>query len=871
MTFYERKLKENFKLGKAIDLGMKRLILLIVFISLFSSASAWWDAEWTYKQTLTLNTNGIGLSANVDNNHTILVNIKPSNTDFWANVDATGKDIRFVDSTDTIALDYHFEDFNYTAQDANIWVEINETFPSATDLEIQLYYGNAGATDAQNEAGTYPTSYTLVYHFPNAVGDYNDSTANNHDANTIVVNSRTARGKIGKAPDFVSGSGHKIHIPDSPVFSYTTTDPYTLYVWAKSDITGTTQDIMRHFRGGQGINQININDSDFARFFFRGTDEVSTIIDGTRDIADGAFHQIVGTRDIAQDLAILYTDGAHDANGTDNMSANMAIEDVFRIGIAQDDLSEAFDGIIDEVKIFNYTISPNEVKLLYNSETNNLISFGAQEEQPGTPNIPPVLTALTYPNAQGLVIVGTNDINFSFTDDDFSIASAYTYDITKINNDTTVETFIVNDGNAFSICDNMDSNLTTKICLFPFNFDTLGFDANYSIKVSVSDFNESNIITGQSFATQATPTFVFYDYFMDGDYTNDPTWTITDGGIGGTMGDFNAETTRLVVQGVGDQQFSHIFTAFPTNDDYDEIYFGYNFAPQNEGDEFSVGLSDNNYGSFQKAIELTEYGYWLYVGNDLTGVDAINLFQSFDNSTINYEELDVNTFNIGNNYDITTRRDIDGNWHIYIDGVEKGTPAINYDKNNFDTLGVEFYNAGDLTGGSVDNIFFDGNVIPPVLTPPDVNFTYSPLAPDTDDTITFTPQIVANGTLSVVMWSFEGDANVNYFTPITDENTQQTIIFSTSGTKTVCLTAGNEDGNTTQCRDVDVVDAPVPVSGYSAIYSILDIPFLIIDFIAGVLGVFVANAITVIGLIILGLILYIFSKIDFDKLTEWIK
>ena len=34
--------------------------------------------------------------------------------------------------------------------DANIWVEMNETFPSGSDLIPYTYYGNSGASDGQD-------------------------------------------------------------------------------------------------------------------------------------------------------------------------------------------------------------------------------------------------------------------------------------------------------------------------------------------------------------------------------------------------------------------------------------------------------------------------------------------------------------------------------------------------------------------------------------------------------------------------------------------------------------------------------------------------------------------------------------------------
>lgn len=440
----------------------------------------WYDNAYQYKQAITLNTNGIGLSGNITNDHAILVNIKPSNTDFWAHVDSTGKDVRFTNSTETSLLDYHFEDFNYTLQDANIWVEITEAFSATTDNTIYLYYGNPSAIDAQDESGTYPSGYLMVHHFAQKTGNYLDSTSNNHDSTSVSVNSRLSNGKIDLGPDFVSASNSVIKIGDSAQWDFTVADSFTLYAWAKSDITGTAQDLIRQYGNAQGLNQIAMTAGNVGQFIYRGTDEVTTNVVGTTIVANGAFHQIVGVKNKALSLGILYTNGAMDVNTADNMSTAMNINDVMRFGIAQDDTSEEFDGILDEVKIFNYALSADEVKLLYNAESNNgaFLTFGTQQIQ-------------------------STDTNFYVVNED-ATGTAISGVTIKANNITIPQ----NANGSFSLDNNTSFPLVLELIKTGYDTRTFYFDTNAGLRQSryfgLIDENLTTSIDFQFYATDET-------------------------------------------------------------------------------------------------------------------------------------------------------------------------------------------------------------------------------------------------------------------------------------------------------------------------------------------------------------------------------
>ena len=88
-------------------------------------------------------------------------------TNFWSGVNDTtnGYDIVFTDSDGETLLDYHFEKFNYGSTEMEAWVEVPQVDASDTDY-IYMYYGKSGASNTQDETGTYDTdgNYAMVQH-----------------------------------------------------------------------------------------------------------------------------------------------------------------------------------------------------------------------------------------------------------------------------------------------------------------------------------------------------------------------------------------------------------------------------------------------------------------------------------------------------------------------------------------------------------------------------------------------------------------------------------------------------------------------------------------------------------------------------------
>ncbi|GAG25940.1 unnamed protein product, partial [marine sediment metagenome] len=92
-------------------------------------------------------------------------------------------------------LEYHFEQFNHTTDDMVAWIHVTDSFTSGADLEIYMYYGNGGASDAQDEPATYPANYTAVYHLEEPSGTEGADSTENYD---LTHNNTPTLGVAGK-------------------------------------------------------------------------------------------------------------------------------------------------------------------------------------------------------------------------------------------------------------------------------------------------------------------------------------------------------------------------------------------------------------------------------------------------------------------------------------------------------------------------------------------------------------------------------------------------------------------------------------------------------------------------------------------------
>ncbi|KKL62701.1 hypothetical protein LCGC14_2182540, partial [marine sediment metagenome] len=214
---------------------MNRFVFLagIVMLLLVSGnvSGSWWDTDWSNRIPITLKTSNI-LSSPVTDDFVIPIDINSDQATFWAEIQADGDDIRFVSSDDVTEYDFHFEDFNYAFEDLNAWVKVTDTFPSATDLLMYVYFRNAGASTAQDEQATYAgTDYNAVWHMAdnNVTGQHN-STADEYNLNHVFTPTVLQPGQISEGIKYESTNSE---LSDNETVLSAETTQLSILFWVK--------------------------------------------------------------------------------------------------------------------------------------------------------------------------------------------------------------------------------------------------------------------------------------------------------------------------------------------------------------------------------------------------------------------------------------------------------------------------------------------------------------------------------------------------------------------------------------------------------------------------------------------------------------
>ena len=223
------------ELGSAGNPAPENAVLANVFnVDQLKSANvslAWYNANWNYRQTVTINESMVTGTSNLSN-FAVLVSVTDPGLKTTANGgnvgQADGGDFVFTSSDGTTKLDYQIESYDATTGTLLAWVEV-PTLSHNVNTSLYLYYGNAAAANQWNAAGTWETNYKGVWHLGS---DYLDSTATRNDGtNSGSTNFATA--KIGSGDNF-DGISDYVSTTSSEA---KTADNFTISLWFNADAT----------------------------------------------------------------------------------------------------------------------------------------------------------------------------------------------------------------------------------------------------------------------------------------------------------------------------------------------------------------------------------------------------------------------------------------------------------------------------------------------------------------------------------------------------------------------------------------------------------------------------------------------------------
>ena len=216
-------------------------LLCLVLAGVATPASAWWNKDWTYRKSVTVDTTTTG--ANVSGpigRSLVLIRLHNGNFTFTDSLE-NGADLRFVDTDDKTPLAYHIESFDPKSGVATVWVSV-PVLNGGEKKQIWLYFGNQNAPVGEDAKGSFDPDYTAVYHFGEKPGEASkDSTANGNNATTAPAGVEDSA-IIGHGAHFVGQGG--VTIEPNPSLAMTAGAPFSFSGWIKAEQLSGEQQIL---------------------------------------------------------------------------------------------------------------------------------------------------------------------------------------------------------------------------------------------------------------------------------------------------------------------------------------------------------------------------------------------------------------------------------------------------------------------------------------------------------------------------------------------------------------------------------------------------------------------------------------------------
>lgn len=211
-----------------------RLLTLALLGWLFlqpAQAHAWWNADWSYRKKVMLNTTSTGVEVRQTlDNAVVLVRLHTGNMAF-VDLKEDGSDLRFVTADDKLPLKHHIEFYDPINELAFVWVQVPKLTGGTAAESIWMYFGNANAAPAEDPKGTYDPTYSAVFHFSDKdPAVVSDSTGNANKAVATGV-TQIKDGIVGPAVRF-NGSA-RLTIPAAPGLQVAAGGAFSFSAWIK--------------------------------------------------------------------------------------------------------------------------------------------------------------------------------------------------------------------------------------------------------------------------------------------------------------------------------------------------------------------------------------------------------------------------------------------------------------------------------------------------------------------------------------------------------------------------------------------------------------------------------------------------------------
>ncbi len=272
------------------------LLGLALITSAYAEEKNWWDAKWTIRKKIDIDTSGKGVAiTDPIGTTTVLVRLHEGVFSFMSSKE-DGSDLRFTADDHKTVLKHHVEKWDSLLNEAYVWVKVPDLKPAAATA-IWLYYGNtteAVAVDPAKES--YDENTVLTYHFADASKAGTDSSATG--ANAEGTPPPAAGSLIGGGLRVFGQTPIKVNAPPLP--EWAPGAPLTVSAWVKPSALQP--------------NAVILSRRDGANAFILGLDNGVPFVEVNKQrssagapIAAGGWHHVAAVADAG--TITVYLDG----------------------------------------------------------------------------------------------------------------------------------------------------------------------------------------------------------------------------------------------------------------------------------------------------------------------------------------------------------------------------------------------------------------------------------------------------------------------------------------------------------------------------------------------------------------------------------
>ncbi|RLB74654.1 MAG: hypothetical protein DRH15_15205, partial [Deltaproteobacteria bacterium] len=291
-------------------------------------------------------------------------NITQTNNNFTGSLQTYYWSVNLTDGCTWTNQTYHFTTKDIYAPTIT-WISPT---PTNGDTQTENYvHLNTTITDQSQTSAFFDWNQSLVGYWSmdyyNSTGVFDNSTYNNFGTfGGGLGTDNITDGKYGKALEF-DGSDDYIDLPKDNMTAGQS--EVTLEFWINADEWVSTNTIWDEWAS-----------PDYWQFSIREnywyTRDSSTGATGSRNndlalpsVPTGEWHHLVFVYSVSQSIKAIYLDGELNTSTSTSIDQLTSERAGARIGYACDGTN--FDGTIDEVRIYNRALSPEEIKASYNN------------------------------------------------------------------------------------------------------------------------------------------------------------------------------------------------------------------------------------------------------------------------------------------------------------------------------------------------------------------------------------------------------------------------------------------------------------------------------------------------------------------------